>query len=41
VSGGLLALKLRDFGDSGERWLVQLKPDPFGGKALFRVFSLQ
>jgi hypothetical protein len=31
VSGSLLASKLIGFGEAGQRWLAQLKPDPLAG----------
>jgi len=32
-SGSLLALNFCGFGEAGQRWLAQLKPDPLGGEA--------
>jgi hypothetical protein len=32
-SGSVLASKLRSFGEAGQRWLAQLKPDPLDGRA--------
>ena len=34
MSGSLLALELRGFGETGQRWLAQLKPDPLYGIGL-------
>jgi hypothetical protein len=30
VSGSLSAFNFFGFGEAGQRWLVQLKPDPLG-----------
>jgi len=35
VSGSLLAFKFCGFGKAGQRWLVQLKPDPLGRSTMF------